>query len=272
MAHFYRERGPAAETIWVYSERGVLSYAFLHALPEDPSPVLDRAVNGDGITLGQVIGTKSGHVCLGEFDLGNQWGFGCPDGGLLFSRPASAPVFVFVEAKVVPWVVSSQEARSYTAEQLAKIEEKELDALCRNNTFNSSINGQLELRWRFANAVRNAAEAGKTIVTEQSKSNPPPAEIIATDRFYWRRRLTPDANVDRDWRHLHMTGGLQPLREKLGQVGDNFYLLAVTLDRDRPNFDSVRLFDRTGTPLPDRNARLFWMSFSHFSELLTPMV
>lgn len=267
MAYFYREPNPDHNTIWVYSERGVLGYAFLHALPADPSPVLDRAVNGAGDTLRAVLGEVNGHLCVGEFDLGSQWGFGCPDGGLFFTRPSDDPAFVFVEAKTVLWSISAKEPERYTAEELADIDERELDRLCKSSSFNSSINGQLELRWRFANAFQDAMERREPTVSEQI--TPPPNDIKASDRFYWRRRLASDADVIRDWRHVHMTGGLEPLRARLEQVGSRFYLLAVTPDRDRPCSDEVRLFDRSGAPLPDRDNRLFWMPFERLEELLT---
>ena len=267
MAGFYRPANGPADPLWVYSERGVLNYAFLRVLPADRDAVLQHAVNGNGQTLADVLGSVERHRCLTEFELGNN-GFGSPDGGLFFQSGEGEWSFVFVEAKVGTWIDSRQEPVLQTVEQLVHLTNAQLDALCRNSSFNSSINGQLELRWRFANAFQAAVANQATLVTEDHAE--PAEELMSGDRFYWRLRLQPAHDHVGHWRRVEMGTDLLPLRNRLQDVGDRFHLLAITADKQRPAMEIVRLYHQNQQPLAEaeKAGRLFWLSFHHLTGFL----
>src|SRR5208337_3842029 len=77
-----------------------------------------------------------------------------------------------------------------------------IDRLCRENKFNSTINGQLEMRWRFVNALLCARERSSHLVTEQHVNLHP--ALMSCDRFYWRLYLRPVDNITEHWRRVDM--------------------------------------------------------------------
>lgn len=263
MAKFYRLKGNSADPIWVYSERGVLGYAFSTFLVESPGLILTSAINGNGTPLSDAVGSPSGHRVLTEFELGSE-GFGNPDVGLLIQTDTRTS-FVFIEGKAVAFRQSWKQPSTLTTTEAQGISDHDLDVRCRSNSFNSSINGQLELRWRFVNSFRAAATRGQTFVSEELV--PPPTTLQQNDRFYWRRRLDPRPGIVRDWRRVAMDG-LMPLWNVFNQV-DDFYLMAITRDSARPAaLDELRLFDDQQTPLKDVGGRVYWLAFDELAGLL----
>lgn len=261
MGKFYRLKGNSADPIWVYSERGVLGYAFSTFVVESPALILNGAINGDGTSLAEAVGSPSGHRVLTEFDLGSD-GFGNPDAGLLIQTETRTS-FVFIEGKAVAFRQSWKQPPILTTEEAQDL--SDLDVRCRGNSFNSSINGQLELRWRFVNSLRAAVACGQTLVSEEHA--PPPTALQQNDRFYWRRRLDPRPGIVRHWRRVAMDG-LMPLWNVFNQV-DDFYLMAITRDSTRPTaLDELRLFDDQQTPLNDVGKRVYWLAFDDLAGLL----
>jgi hypothetical protein len=276
MSQWYEHQKDHGNHLWLYSERGLMSYLFCHLLADRLDFVLDNAKDIDGITLRQEIGVYRQHTTLTEYELGPQ-GFGTPDGSFMAAAPERR-CFVFVEAKQDSFENSYKTPDPKTPEALSA-PGLDIDKLCNENKFNSFINGQLELRWRFVNAVRASVQAGEQVVSERHVRVLPP-DLMAGDRFYWRLFLRPDQNVKGHWRRVDMAGDLHCLYTRLKEVCDDerrnedrngFYLLSVTLDESPPDFESrVRLFDQDGNHLGTRR-RVFWLNRRKIEESLTPI-
>ncbi len=111
MGEFFVHREPEEKELWLYSERGFVSYLIQHLLMKDPLSVLRAATNGRK-TLYEACGAPFlRHVAFGEFQLGSQ-GFGSPDGGFLGIHENLEKVFVFIEAKSVLEQASFQDTTS----------------------------------------------------------------------------------------------------------------------------------------------------------------
>ncbi len=258
-------RPPGNDRIWFYSERGLLAYLFHAVLEGDVSLVLDHATNQNGRTLRDALRAVAPHRVLTEFNLGSD-GFGSPDGAILTGLGQPEAAFVFVEGKPVTFWETFQKPESPDAIQAKFAEadgEKRVRRLIRG--YNSKLNGQLELRWRFVNALR--ASAGHDEASEQHVTLPP--EVMVNDVFYLRHRFQPDPTRREQWRRVGLMGELVGLRGSLDSARE-FYLLAITADSTFPHreMSQVRLFNRTGQPLADARDRLFWMSLDRVKERL----
>ncbi|MBA2224691.1 hypothetical protein [Thermogemmata fonticola] len=263
MGQFFRP--PGNDRIWFYSERGLLAYLFHAVLEGDLSLVLDNAMDGTGRKLREVVGPVGLHRVLTEFSLGNT-GFGNPDGAILTALGQPNTSFVFVEGKPVKFWKSFRKPEPSDSIQ-AKLAEADGRRLVRRlvRDYNSKLNGQLELRWRFVNALR--ASAGQGEINERHVTLRP--EVLANDVFYWRHHFQPDPGKREQWRRVSLAEDLAGLRQSLGAVRE-FYLLAITTDSTFPQqeMSQVRLFDGTGQPLADAGNRLFWMSLDRVKERL----
>ena len=62
MAEFYREAGE--DGLWVHSDRGLLALLFLKTMQGNPAWLLEAATNGEGKTLGAVLGACSTHAAV----------------------------------------------------------------------------------------------------------------------------------------------------------------------------------------------------------------
>jgi hypothetical protein len=230
-----------------------MSFLFWHLLADHLDFVLDNAIDAHHTPLRALFGICQPHVTLPEYELGPQ-GFGSPDGSVAIDATGGR-FFTFVEAKDIPFMESYQQPPTMTADRLTSAEAN-IDRLCRQNCFNSTINGQLELRWRFTNAFQAAVAAGHELVTEQRIHVP--SEIVAADRFYWRHRLQPTKAKEWEWRRVDMEGNLNCLYRLMR--GRRFLLLAVTADQAIPDFEhTLRLFDDKGKPV-EVMERVFWLS------------
>jgi hypothetical protein len=136
------------------------------------------------------------HSPFGEFQLGPS-GFGSPDGGFLGIHAIHATLhkaFVFIEAKAVLERASFQDpavvSQRIDGMDWNGLDEQDLARLSNANTINSSLNGQVELRWRFVNAFRQGPSGTEMLITEAAVPVLP-QDILRTDRFYWRQRLRP---------------------------------------------------------------------------------
>lgn len=142
-----------------YGERGLLAYLFHELLRDDPRPMLEAARSPDGTTLlsaiTEIIGELRGWMVYTELDLGAQ-GFGCPDGGLLL-KGERGNMFVPIEGKAVRFKFSFQDPKVVSAANKDidwdAVDTADIESLMRQNTYNSSGNGQHELKWRFVNAI-----------------------------------------------------------------------------------------------------------------------
>lgn len=256
---------PGDPRLLLYSERGLMSHLFVSQLPTGIDLILDAATNLDGRRLRDAVGDPARYLLLTEFDLGKV-GFGCPDGGILIDPDGPEPCFVFVEAKLgafdseylAPQTWAWVQNQSQQAGGWERVRKK-------ISGFNSSSNGQLELRWRFVTALRATGAAGT--VSEQPPVGLAP-ELMANDVFYLRTRMAPNPLVAADWRSVDLTR-LEPLHQMLLTV-KRVVLLSVTGDRAIPQrLRDVRLFDGHGQPLARPHDHLFWMPVDAVERRLT---
>jgi len=265
MGNFYNCSGEKQNHLRLYSERGLLSFLFHHVMLDDPGEVMNAAKNARGHALCEMIAAPwTYHRIYTEFDLGAQ-GFGCPDGAL-FVRSAESSIFVFIEAKAIPFDASFQDP-SHVAASIENVDwdRIEMKSLVGENSFNTAINGQLELKWRFVNALR-ARPANQWLVTEQNCGVP--MLLRQSDRFYWRRRLQPNAAKKGHWRRVEMGGDLRPLLEDL-LAAQKFCLLCITADEKLPTkLSSVRLLMPDGTKMVDAPHHLFWLPLRFIEDRL----
>lgn len=251
MGEFFRPHNN--DSLWVYSERGLLSFLFHTLLDGDISLILDNSIDEDGKTLGSVVGRVFGHRLVTEFGLGAN-GFGSPDGGLFLRQGQNDHSFVFVEGKRKPFYVDYLEPMS---EQVL-FEEVRRHGYPRAyryiKGFNSTPNGQLELRWRFVNSLLASTSR---IVSERDAR--PPNRILANDAFYLRYYDRNQFRNITDWRAVNMASERRCLYDQLRLV-ERFFLLSVTPDATYPNeLKRLRLYDRSGSPLEETSQIVFWM-------------
>jgi hypothetical protein len=273
MHEFFVHRESDDKELWVYSERGLVSYLIHHLLLKDPVSVFRAATNGRQ-TLYEASGAPFlRHYAVGEFHL-YTGGFGSPDGGFVGIRANLEAVFVFIEAKAVLEGASFQDpvevARRVEGLDWDGIDEERLEELIDGNKFNSSLNGQIELRWRFVNAFQQGARP-EMLITEQAVPRLP-RELQETDRFYWRRRLRPNPEEETDWRRVKMRDSketnLLPLYELMHDPpSTRFFLLAITPDTQAPAIlRSVRLFTPEGNQKLDTDDFVFWLPLRHIID------
>jgi len=236
-----------------YSERGVMS----HYLGNLDSGRLERlmavARNLDGLALADAIGCPVGsYRVYTEFELGSE-GFGSPDGGILV-RTSNGVAFVFIEAKCEPY---AHKYADPTAKKVAK-------------NYNSSINGQLELKWRFVNAFLARPDRRDFLVSEQFLPKGLPDSIRNTDGFYKSSKRSDRTKIS-SHRRVALSETLKPLYDDLLSVTKGYYMLAVTTDEELPRgLADVRLFTPDGQPDRDAATHLFWVPHHHLtSEGLT---
>lgn len=270
MGKFYSHEIDDKKRICLYSERGVLSYLYSYLMLNSLESVLKEAKNSKKESLDQIVefSQDTKYTILQEFDLGSE-GFGSPDGGLLLESN-ELKTFVFIEGKAISFDSSFQSPKRIEI-MVDKLDPNSasFETLRNKNNYNSSINGQLELRWRFINSFRRAKKKKELVVTEQFLNVPP--EYLKVDRFYWRRKLKPQKSEPTDWRRVNMNIDLQPLYDLLKSV-DQFILLAITSDKEYPeNLSKTRLFDENGNFITNYEKYLFWLPLKIIESQLNPL-
>src|ERR1051326_2714533 len=131
MSQWYEHRkDDGTNRLWLYSERGLMSYLFCHLLADNLDFVLDNAKDAKGTSLREEIGVYNSHTTLTEYELGPQ-GFGSPDGSFMTSAPERR-CFVFVEAKQDSFANSCKSPDAKTVELLSN-PDLDIDKLCRDN-------------------------------------------------------------------------------------------------------------------------------------------
>jgi hypothetical protein len=255
--------------LWLYSERGLLGHLLYKIVPDEgPEFILREATNGLGENLEDTLKIElSNFLVLTECDIG-KIGFGSPDGGLLL-KSQDRSFFIFIEGKAGPLYRSFIDPLD-VSRMVANINwsSVNMNKLVEKNKFNSSINGQLELKWRFRNCFRISARPGIAPGIISEEVFPPNIQLMSCDRFYWRRKLNPNHNIATDWRQVDMTTDLAPFWNELVGVSD-FYLLAVTDDNHRPKeLNMLRLMPAQGEETVDVRRTVFWMPLESIRKTL----
>jgi hypothetical protein len=206
-----------------YSERGLMSYFMFVQLPKRLPEFLEslqfpKDVPNPFANLNEPI-KKS--IIFSELSLGNE-GFGVPDGAIYVEWPE--PTMIFVEVK----------ANDTFAESF------------KNESFNSTLTGQLELKWRFVSSYSSERESAlnkmeyvhedKVLKEFYTLDNEP------CDEFY-RAEGRRDEKLVGSWRRLLINNGVKDFLGILNRTEGRVVFLAITADRTNP-------FHKPETKLP----------------------
>jgi len=198
-----------------YSERGLMSYFMFVVLPTQVGDFLADLEFPKDIAnpFAHCRGTHPRSVIFSELNFGNE-GFGCPDGAIFVEAPI--PTMVFLETKL---------NESYAAS-------------CRRSSYNSTIRGQLELRWRMTELHRSERyrDYGGTRYIQET----PEFKAIyqLEDSAFYGHEDRQDDTWPGSWRRLKIVDGVKTFLDMLALCEDRVYYCAITKDESNP-FDAV---------------------------------
>lgn len=198
-----------------YSERGLMSYFMFVVLPTQVGDFLSDLQFPSGVTnpFAEHRATHPTAIIFSELNFGNN-GFGCPDGAVFVD--ARDPAMLFVETKL---------NESYATS-------------CRGASYNSTIRGQLELRWRMTQLHRMKSHRDYK-GTRYIQETPQFKEIYkGADAAFYEHTHRQDEARPSSWRRLKITEGVEKFLDLLEKCEDRVYFCAITRDQQNP-FDSV---------------------------------
>jgi hypothetical protein len=220
-----------------YSERGLMSYFMFIDLPKY-LPEFLQALNFPNDVKNPFNENITKAIIFSELDLGKKEGFGCPDGAIYFEHNGKKTM-ILIEVKA-----NETYAKSYNPKKKYK------------KGYNSTIKGQLELRWRMKELLFNECfcndnpneynDRKKTYLREiermrdfyvKDKSQP-------HDRFYTKNKMD-DENSLASWRRLiiNETGeendesGVKKFIDELQKCkNEEVYFLVISKETENPFF------------------------------------
>lgn len=199
-----------------YSERGILSYFLFRYLPFGENlnifiNSLSFPKNYDNPFTNQKI---SNPVFFSELELGKK-GFGSPDGAIFFEC-SNQYMMMLIEGKFNETYSES----------------------CKKEKYNSTIQGQLELRWRAVSLYKNGSIKEVNGVPYLIEAEEYRGFYKDKDVFYNSERAS--ANDFHGFRRLKLVEGVKRLFDDYISKCDlnNIYFLCITADKEPP-FDSV---------------------------------
>lgn len=178
-------------TFACYSERGIVGYFMLRVLPADPAGFLREIVNGaDERPFADLRPESISELTIfSELVFGSKYGFGNPDGAVFF-RVDGSPRLLFYEAKL-----------NETYEQS-----------CKGSSYNSTIQGQLELKWRLLSLFKSDSIKTYNGVEYVEETDQYAAYYENNDRFYAPVEEEEDPSLA-SYRHLALKGGVKDIFE-----------------------------------------------------------
>lgn len=224
MAKMYHFSDGESGEFGCYSERGLMCYLMFVCLP-NPTKLreflhkqeflddMQSPFDGDEKSL-------TGSIIFSELDFGKRYGFGCPDGAIFVG--GDQPRMLFIETKLNESYHTS--CRTHQGEK-----------------YNSSIQGQLELRWRLNNLF-----AQKSELPDVDNNYPFNAEnyvvetrslmqvYAAKDKFYDEDKSQRPQEIG-SWRHVQISDGVEFFLEKLGECNNRVFFCAITQDPPEEN-------------------------------------
>lgn len=232
--------------LYLYSERGkldLLYFYFLNSI-DNFSKLLNSCKNLNG-NLSNYIKKYNSFTLFTEFDLGNE-GFGSPDGCIITDNG----YVIFIEGKNVSF-----------KESFKSPEKKNI------NGFNSSLNGQIELRWRFINAMLNKKE--NKISEKYLKL---PSQYKDMDVFYNNgKRRELDDKDDAKYRRLIEIDLLKDILEIFNNniSLDKVFFLIITKDNNYPSeeIEKIRLLDYNNGNTINSSKKVFYYCIDDILKL-----
>ena len=201
-------------TFECYSERGVLSYLVYRFLPHPNN--IKRFLNELNFINGYnpFINNELNNIVLfSELDLGKRFGFGCPDGAI-FLQKENKNFMLFFEGK---------------------FNEKYETSCGGNRKYNSTIQGQLELRWRAVSLYKKYQI--QSVEGEYLKEIEEYRKFYGKiDPFYSQERTSQSSDPLHGIRHLCLKEGVKRLFTEYIDKCDlnNIYFLTISKEERNP--------------------------------------
>jgi hypothetical protein len=244
MAKLYL-RTTDAVTLGCYSERGIMSYFMFRVLASRLSEFLALAQfsNGNPNRL-KLDGPPQDIALFSELDFGNE-GFGKPDGAIWF-RHRDRPHLVLMEVKL---------NQSYRA------------ACSPTASYNSTIRGQLELKWRLMRLFKAGQIVTDDGVQYVAECDPMLAFYRDKDRIYSRSAVGGPLVLG-NRRRLRLVQGVGEFFQRFVTpcAFEDIFYIALTVDTGNPldsNKDLLpRCCDAAGCPDESAVRQFAWINTS----------
>jgi len=235
-----------------YSERGLMSYFMFIDLPKNLPEFLQalKFPNCDENLFGKIKNEDiTNAIIFSELDLGKTVGFGCPDGAIYFEHNGKKTM-ILIEVKANETYKESCKLKE-TKKKIDDLNDEE-NSQEYEDGYNSTIKGQLELRWRmkelllnkcFCNAKLKPWSKGIKYLREiesmrefyTSKNNQP------HDEFYTEKKKETK-NPLASWRRLIINdgkeSGVKKFIDELQGCENEVYFLVISKETENP-FDKV---------------------------------
>jgi hypothetical protein len=229
MATMYIKPSEDKPQFGCYSERGLMSYFMFVELPKRMGDFLKALEFPKNVPnpFKDIIPTNA--IIFSELDFGKQ-GFGCPDGAIYFENNGISTM-ILIEVKA--------------DESYAKS--------CKKKKYNSTIKGQLELRWRMKELILNKCFCDNKL-TPYTKGKKYLREIKSMrdfytgnnnqphDDFYTKNRID-SGNKLNSMRRLIINekeSGVEFLINKMIECENRIYFLIISKDEKNSNpFNTV---------------------------------
>jgi hypothetical protein len=233
MAELILRTANATTQFGCYSERGLMSYFMFVVLPTQLGNFLADLQFPAGVanSFAYLNGTHPNATIFSELNFGNE-GFGCPDGAIFVGTPE--PAMLFVETKL---------NESY-------------EKSCGGASYNSTIRGQLELRWRMTHLHRTKCHRNYdgTLYIQETLAF---KELYkGADNAFYGHENRQDETWPGSWRRLKITNGVKDFLDQLGKCEERVYFCAITKDKQNP-------FDSAAATLLPRCGNSDWSSTKH---------
>lgn len=239
-----------------YSERGLMSYFMFIELPDRMGEFLQalKFPNSKENNFKEIKNENiTNAIIYSELDLGKTVGFGCPDGAIYFENDGKKTMLL-IEVKANETYEESCKLKETNKKN--KDENEEENSQEYEDGYNSTIKGQLELRWRMKELLLNKCfcdnkltpySEGKKYLREiesmrdfyKSKNSQPHDEFYTDEKnskntlASWRRLIINETGKDND------KSGVKKFIDELQKCeNEEVYFLVISKDTENP-FDKV---------------------------------
>lgn len=234
-----------------YSERGLMTYLTNFYLPKEWESFLREAIMYSEESLYDVIfkDTNSSMVnrvvLFNELDFGKRDGFGCPDGAIYIEINEGRGIWIFIDAKLDSYLQSIK---------AAKVGEP---------GYNSTIKGQMELKWRMLLGIEEYKKNGGLFILDVGKE------------FYAHKDIFYNRDSHRNLcRRLRVEGTIKDIFNKMWTKTDfdDFYFVAAVGSNKSIEFpakeDMPTFFNIDGSEANDFSQRFALYSIDKIINLL----
>lgn len=243
MAELFFRRANDTCNFGCYSERGIMSYFMFVRLPNRVGDFLSslQFAHGCPNPFSEYQGKSPKSTIFSELDFGNE-GFGKPDGAIYVECPK--PMMLLIEVKL-----------NETYAQSCKITTKK--------DYNSTIKGQLELRWRFSHLHATAErheEDGNVYVRETSELK----DIYSgRDAFYAAPKRQDETSLGA-MRRLKIANGVKSFIDLMDKCEGRVFFCAITKEDRNPfsNSDDTNMPVCGSMPWADAKKQFCWLPAS----------